>query len=36
MSTKKYKGGIYVSFGDSITNNTGAAKFNVYAQIVAE
>ena len=36
MSTKKYKGGIYVAFGDSITNNTGAARFNGYAQIVAE
>ena len=36
MSAKKYKGGIYVAFGDSITNNTGAARFNGYAQIVAE
>lgn len=36
MSTKKYKGGIYVAFGDSITNNTGAAKFNSYTQLVAK
>lgn len=36
MSTKKYKGGIYVAFGDSITNNTGAARFNSYTQIVAK
>ena len=36
MSTKKYKGGIYVAFGDSITNNTGAARFNSYTQLVAK
>lgn len=36
MSTKKYKGGIYVAFGDSITAGTGAARFNSYTQIVAK
>ena len=36
MSTKKYKGGIYVAFGDSITANAGAARFNSYAQLVAK
>lgn len=36
MNTKKYKGGIYVAFGDSITANAGAARFNSYAQIVAK
>ena len=36
MITKKYKGGIYVAFGDSITNNTGAARFNSYTQLVAK
>lgn len=35
MSTKKYKGGVYVSFGDSITAGAGAANFNKYVQIVA-
>ena len=36
MNTKKYKGGIYVAFGDSITSNAGAARFNSYSQIVAK
>lgn len=36
MSTKKYKGGIYVAFGDSITANAGAARFNSYTQLVAK
>ena len=36
MNTKKYKGGIYVAFGDSITSNAGAARFNSYTQIVAK
>lgn len=36
MNTKKYKGGIYVAFGDSITANAGAARFNSYSQIVAK
>ena len=35
MSTKRYKGGIYVAFGDSITAKAGAANFNSYVQIVA-
>lgn len=35
MSTKRYKGGIYVAFGDSITARAGAANFNSYVQIVA-
>ena len=36
MGTNKYKGGIYVAFGDSITNNTGSARYNSYTQIVAQ
>ena len=35
MATKRYENGTYVSFGDSITNNTGAARYNSYTQIVA-
>lgn len=36
MNINKYKSGIYVAFGDSITNNTGSANFNGYPQLVAK